>query len=306
MAITGNKVLSASRRTDIPAFYMGWFMKCINDGYFIVTNPYNGKTKKVQALPELIHSIVFWSKNYDRFIESRAGEHLEKAGFNLYFNFTVNSQNRLLEPGLPMLDKRLDQLKKLAQRFGPQKIAWRFDPVCFFKTGCDTDTANNLADFELIAQAASDSGITKCVTSFFDDYAKIRKRLALLKQNGLADIEFTDPSIKKKKQIILRMQACLDKKGIKLHLCCENQLLREIGPDTKVLAYPRCDVHLLKNLFGGAPETAKDTGQRSKSGCCCTKSIDIGSYKDHPCFHNCLFCYASPAMDRIAGKTTEQ
>ncbi len=273
-------------------------MKCINDGYFIVTNPYNGRSAKVDVCPELVHSIVFWSKNYDRFIESRAGELLEKSGFNLYFNFTVNSQNKLLEPGIPMLDKRLDQIKKLAKVFGPEKIAWRFDPVCFFRAGSDTDISTNLSDFELIAHTASDSGITKCVTSFFDNYAKIRKRLDFMKRKGLFDIEFTDPSIEKKKQILLRMQDCLDKKGMSLYLCCEKHLLEELGPDTRIQANACIDGHLLKDLFGGAPDTAKDKGQRSKSGCCCTKSIDIGSYRDHPCFHNCLFCYASPAMDR--------
>ena len=52
---------------------------------------------------------------------------------------------------------------------------------------------------------------------------------------------------------------------------------------------------LLMKLFGGSLSLNKDSGQRIKNGCGCNESVDIGSYSLHPCYHNCLFCYANPA-----------
>ena len=92
MSQKADKILSASRRTDIPAFYMDWFMDHIKLGFFNVKNPYNKSIKKVEVSKNLIHSIVFWSKNYDPFLKAKAGERLIQLGFNIYFNFTINSQ----------------------------------------------------------------------------------------------------------------------------------------------------------------------------------------------------------------------
>ena len=63
-------VLSVSRRTDIPAFYLDWFMQGIEKGFFDVVNPYNRKTSRVDARPRRIHSIVFWSKNFGPLLDS--------------------------------------------------------------------------------------------------------------------------------------------------------------------------------------------------------------------------------------------
>jgi hypothetical protein len=64
-----NIVLSASRRTDIPAFYMPWFMEGIARGEFEVVNPYSRKTTRVPATTPPVHTIVFWSKNFGPFID---------------------------------------------------------------------------------------------------------------------------------------------------------------------------------------------------------------------------------------------
>jgi len=68
------KILSASRRTDIPGFYTDWFMERIRLGFFEVKNPYTRKVQTVAASKESVHSIVFWSKNYGPFLRQKAGE----------------------------------------------------------------------------------------------------------------------------------------------------------------------------------------------------------------------------------------
>ena len=54
-------VISASRRTDIPAFYMEWFMNRLRAGYVEWVNPFNGTGRYYSF--EKTRVIVFWSKN---------------------------------------------------------------------------------------------------------------------------------------------------------------------------------------------------------------------------------------------------
>jgi len=161
-------VISASRRTDIPAFYMPWLMKQIERGHVQRVNPYNRQTKTIPLSPRHIHSIVFWSKNFGPFITGGYGERLQKAGFHLFFNFSVNSESHRLEPHVPPLDDRLDQLERLCTTYGAEAVTWRFDPVCFYETA--SGRRHNLNDFERIAGTAAKCGVRRCITSFRDDY----------------------------------------------------------------------------------------------------------------------------------------
>lgn len=283
---------------------MDWFMEHIRMGYFEVKNPYRGLARTIEISTKSFHSIVFWSKNYGMLIDSNAGERLRDMGFHLYFNFTINSESPVLEPEILPIDQRLEQLKTLSSVFGPENIAWRFDPVCLYRTEPDGPIENNLSGFMRIAQKASEFGITKCVTSFLDMYPKILKRLTAFSQKGFSAPVFIDPPLEKKLEILRQMHAYIAKLGMGLSLCCEKELYHAFNDcaatpfDNPPVKENACiDGTLLKKNFGGLPETARDYGQRSGKGCKCTRSIDIGSYTDHPCFHNCLFCYAAPEMD---------
>jgi len=302
MSQTRDKILSASRRTDIPGWYTPWFLEQIKQGYFTVKNPYNKVARRVDARPENVHSIVLWSKNFDPFLDLHADRLLTEIGYNLHFNFTINSRNSLLEPALPDLSKRLRQAARLCEKFGPDKISWRFDPICFYRDH-NNQLKNTLDDFTMIADALAIMGITSCVTSFYDGYKKIRTRISHLVSRGTPSISFVDPKLMDKQKVIQRMADYLGEKNITLHLCCEASLFTGLNGFFGPGEYPRIKPNacingkLLKRLHGGSPETRRDYGQRSKQGCNCTKSIDIGSYEDHPCFHNCLFCYANTGID---------
>ncbi len=281
-------VLSASRRTDIPAFYMPWFMERIKSGVFEVVNPFNRRVKKVSATPADVHTIVFWSKNFDLFLKEGYGHNLQKAGYNLFFNFTINSYAPILEPHVPPLDVRLEQLEQLSDRFGSRAINWRFDPICFFRTRKGV-LEDNLNDQNRIAEKAAECGISRCITSFMDPYPKIKSRLATL-----PNFSFSDPSLEIKKEIILKMEQTLIAGNIYLKLCCEKEVLDALPATTTVTESSCIPNDLLVELFGGNLSLKKDTGQRVQKGCGCKVSVDIGSYHHHPCYHNCLFCYANP------------
>lgn len=288
MPPTDKIVISASRRTDIPAFYMVWFMEQIKKGFFKTRNPFNQKVSIINNTPDKVHTIVFWSKNFEVFIKREYGQKLQHKGYNLFFNFTINSESKLLEPNVPPLNQRLKQLDYLSSNFGSESINFRFDPVCFFKTE-KSDMNNNLHDFKYIVSHASQYGIKRCITSFMDHYKKIKKRTSIME-----NFSFIDPPLEKKINILLKMEKILNKKKIQLLTCCEKELVNALPPDSGITNSSCIPNDLLMDLFGGKLSLKKDTGQRVKSGCGCKISIDIGSYHLHPCYHNCLFCYANP------------
>jgi len=288
MGLSNKIVISASRRTDIPAFYLDWFMAQIQKGVFEVVNPYNRRVSTVPATPDTVHTIVFWSKNFGPFIQRDVGRQLLKMGYNLFFNFTINAKSSLLEPRVPSLSQRLEQLRDLCQTFDPKTVNWRFDPICFFKTGQNV-IENNLNDFPRISTWASRCGVTRCITSFMDHYVKIQKRLS-----SIPGFSFVDPGLRKKIEILLKMEKVLAEKNIDLYTCCEKEVMDALPLGSNVNKSSCIPSDFLVEIFGGSLSLRKDTGQRITHGCGCRVSVDIGSYPLHPCYHNCLFCYANP------------
>ena len=254
-----------------------------------MVNPFNRRESIVPATPDHVHSIVFWSKDFGPFIEEGYGQQLQERGYNLFFNFTINSDAPLLEPCVPPLIDRLDQLVELCRRFTPATINWRFDPICYFKSGGGR-IQNNLQDFTQIAEKAAGLGISRCITSFMDDYPKITRRIS-----SLPEFSFVDPPLDEKIVRILSMQAELADKNIRLFTCCEKELLQALPDDSEVSPSSCIPNDLLVQLYGDGISLKQDRGQRVAAGCGCRESTDIGSYQQHPCFHNCLFCYANPS-----------
>jgi DNA repair photolyase len=184
-------------------------------------------------------------------------------------------------------------MRQLCQRFGKEAVSWRFDPIVFYTVG-SSPQENNLKNFLTIADAAASAGIHRCITSFLDMYAKVKRRVA--KRPGLV---LVDPSDAEKVRILVRMQNALSARKISLYTCCETALLAKL-PENTVISASGCISHrLLTELFGGGLSRRPDRGQRVKQGCGCGASVDIGSYAKHPCYHDCLFCYANPSPSRL-------
>ncbi len=281
-------VISASRRTDIPAFYMDGFMECIQKGDFEVENPFNRRVSRVPATPDRVAAIVFWSKDFGPFLEGGYGKSLRRAGYRLFFNFTVNNGDPRLEPNLPPLDRRLEQMSRLCREFGPETVNWRFDPLCFFTNG-DDELLHNLEPFSIIANHAGELGVRRCITSFADIYPKVRKRTT-----AAGKLHFIDPPMTTKLAVLADMEATLTRLDIRLQLCCEREVMENLPPESRISQGACISGHLLERIFGTNAPVRRDRGQRVAAGCGCTVSSDIGSYRLHPCAHNCLYCYANP------------
>ena len=154
------EVISASRRTDIPACYLDWMIDHVRKGHVDVKNPfYPAQVSRVSLKKEDVHSIVFWSKDFSKFLEQAS----EFSGYKSFFHFTVNDCKKL-EPRIPSLNQRLLQAKKLVDEFGPHVMIWRFDPIVFWK---EKDMVkDNLGSFDQILECMAKLEIKKCFFSF--------------------------------------------------------------------------------------------------------------------------------------------
>jgi hypothetical protein len=126
-----------------------------------------------------------------------------------------------------------------------------------------------------------------------DFYPKIKRRTA-----GRSDVTFVDVAMDEKIKILRDMRQKLDTRHIALQTCCEKEVLDALPMDAHVNPGACIPNDLIMDIYGGVVSVKQDAGQRIKAGCGCKESIDIGSYHLHPCYHNCLFCYANPTSDK--------
>lgn len=265
-------VISASRRTDIPTFYMPWLMNRLAAGAVQVPNPYNGQMYTVSLLPEDVHSIVFWSKNFAPFVPFY-GE-LADRGYRFYAQYTITGGPRALEPHVPDWTRGVATFKQLAAQTSPRHVLWRFDPIVLTN---ELRPDFYLKRFREIA-AALHGATERCTFSFATYYGKVARRLKL------AGIAYQEPPLAVQQQMVAAMAAIAAEHGLTLYACCQEHLING------QVKQARCvDGDLLADLFPDRPlvKASKPT----REGCGCVVSKDIGSYDTCP--HGCLYCYAN-------------
>ena len=109
------EIVSASRSTDIPAFYADWFFRRQMVGYSAWTNPFNGVRSFVSY--EKCRFIVFWSKNPKPLLEHL--DELKDRNIGCYIQYTLNDYEKEgLEKGVPPLEQRIDTFKRLVDKLG--------------------------------------------------------------------------------------------------------------------------------------------------------------------------------------------
>lgn len=272
-------IISASRRTDIPAFYSQWFMNRLREGYCLVPNPYNPRqVARISFLPECLDVIVFWSKN--PFPILRHLPEVEKMGHPFYFLFTLNAYPKALEPNLPSLAERISTFIKLSRRIGSRRVIWRYDPIILSNR---TDAAFHKKMFEdLCGQLAGHT--CRVIISVITRYRKtIRSLRALEKQGYVFDREPRNHT--ETEGLLSEMASSAADHGLETFACAEKKDYTHLG-----VKPARCiDATLIRELWGIPVASGKDPGQREHCGC--ASSRDIGM--TDTCPHGCLYCYAT-------------
>jgi len=275
-------IISASRRTDIPAFYSDWFMNRVRDGFFYRVNPFNGNQVSGFSLqPEHLDAICFWTKNPAPLMKRL--EELDERGLAYYFQFTLNPYGHEFEPCVPPLDERIATFRLLAGRIGPERVIWRYDPVILSSV---TPVEWHLEQAERIAGTLR-GATRRLVFSFHDYYGKGRGRLhAALQGTGITVKEITAPEQSAElNRVACGFKAISDTHGLRIFTCGE-----EIDLSGNGIEHGACiDGVLIRELFGGYPSLTKDKNQRP--ACDCVESVEMGSY--NTCPFRCSYCYAT-------------
>jgi len=282
-------IISASRRTDIPAFHMNETYEAFHRGYAEVSNPFTMETTKIDLKPENVACIVWWSKDYHEYLtdKNRLNYFLR---YNQMFQFTINGYSLekhqlILEPGVKHdLDARIEQARMLAYLFSPKQVLWRFDPIVFWN---DKDGSHdNTHDFEYISRRLGAIGIKRCQIAFGDMYAKFVKRVA--NRYG-SKIVFHEETIERKNGLAKDIARINKENRITTYSCAHSEIVNEADGIFKSSCI---DADLIEELFEDADIShAKDKRQRKDCGCVASK--DIGTY-EQTCDHNCIYCYANP------------
>ena len=319
-------IVSASRSTDIPAFYADWFFERLRRGYSVWTNPFNGTPLYVAY--QNTQFIVFWSKNPRPLLDKL--DYLKEKNIGCYIQYTLNDYEKEgLEKGVPPLTQRIETFKLLVEKLGKGRVIWRFDPMIL----TDKISIEDLLDKVCNIGNQLKDYTEKLVFSFADieSYHKVK---ANLDKNGINYREWDEQSmnefssrlsiINKERGWYFKLATCgekidIEKYGIDHNRCVDDDLMIRFGYKNKTLMdFLKVDVKQIEqkpmSLFDDVdeapqiPENAimlnastyavkkrinKDKGQRQYCGCIVSK--DIGQY--NTCPHLCEYCYANASKE---------
>lgn len=267
-------IISASYRTDIPAFYGNWFMNRLEAGICEVTNPYNARSYRVSLEQRNLDGIVFWTKNIGPFLEPL--EHMHRRGIPFIVQYTVNAYPNAIERSVPGPEQSIKLLRLLSNLYGKRAAVWRYDPVF---TSDLTSSGWHLVNFSHLAKALR--GVTdEVVVSFAQIYRKTRKNLDI--SAGKHEFTWHDPDRSEKETLAKRFAEIAARNKMRLSLCSQPELsVNGIGAATCIDSNRLSDV-------AQTPIFAKTKGNRP--GCLCSESRDIGAYDSCPM--GCAYCYA--------------
>lgn len=271
-------IISASRRTDIPAFYGQWLLKRLEEGYVCVRNPMNrNQVSRIRLDRDTVDCIVLWTKNPEPMLPLLP--RLDAMGFPYYFQFTLTAYGKDLEPGLPEKSRLTDLFWELSDRLGPARVVWRYDPVVI--SGSWT-VSRHLKAFGQLAEDLKGASDT-CVVSFLDRYRKIERRLDRL---GLRP-----PDDAEQKCFLREAAGMAAGAGMTLETCSEEGEFASLG----VRRGSCISRERIREITGREVTAPEDRTQRPNCGC--VKSVDIGMYDT--CSHGCVYCYASRSQELI-------
>ncbi|MFZ5753433.1 MAG: DUF1848 domain-containing protein [Bacillota bacterium] len=275
-------IISASRRTDIPAFFGDWFIKRIEEGFFYNINPFNPRqVKGYSLLPEDVDAIVFWTKNPQPFIKHL--DYLDQRGYHYYFQYTLNDYPKIFEPHVPPVHERIETFVELSKRIGKGKVIWRYDPIVISSL---TPVEYHLEKIAYISSCLKGQA-QRAMISFLEFYSKVNNRLKKLEtQYGIQFTDFTANEHRKELlELAEKFKEIAHKNGLQIFSCTETVDLDQIGIEPGSCI----DGKLIQKLFGIQKRYRKDPNQRKE--CLCVESVDMGVY--NTCQFQCSYCYAN-------------
>lgn len=267
-------IISASRRTDIPACYPEWFVNRLKAGEILVPNPYNRKKiSRIAISPDTVDCIVFWTKNPEPLLPKL--KEIDRLGYRYYFQMTVTDYGMDMEENLPSTEESMATFVLLSERLGRERVDWRFDPIILNGT---YTLGYHLEKFEMMCEWLH-KYTDRCIISFVDAY----------RGNPYPELEEDEMA-----SVAKGIAGIAGKYKLPLYTCAEKMNLERYG-----IRHGACiDKEKIRDIIGYKLDLKKDTGQRRECGC--AESIDIGMYDT--CVNGCAYCYATGGIESARRK----
>ena len=274
-------IVSASYRTDIPAFYPQWFAERLTAAAVLVRNPYGGKPYRVSLAPEDVDGFVFWTRNAAPFAAGLAA--VECLRLPYVMQYTVTGYPKALESGVPPTAHAVRQIAGLAARRGRKAVVWRYDPILFTSL---TPPEWHVRNFKALAAALSPS-VDEVTVSFAEIYRKTARNLRLAATaHGFT---WRDPPPDERRAFLAQLAELAAAEGLAMTVCSQPEL------EQPGIAGAACiDLDRL-SAVADRPIPGRRKGNRP--GCLCAESRDIGAYDTRA--HGCSYCYAVRDHSRL-------
>lgn len=264
-------ILSIDFRTDIPAFYGEWLMNRFEEGFVYFRNPaYPSTIHKIILDKQHIEGIMWCSKDYLPILHDLKSI-TDK--FPSIFHYTITGYGKDIEPNVPDLEQSIYTFKELSERYGKERVIWRYDPIFFTK---EWTYNRHIQNFQYInKQLCRHAG--RVVLNFVSLYEKVKRHMPDLKE-----VSYND-----KANLI---HDFVNISSIPIQTCGNGLQFK----DLEGVEVTGClDEHAL-NLMGIYPKSPKRNAV--PWGCLCYPNTCIGEY--NTCLHKCKYCYASADFDK--------
>ena len=236
-------IVSASRRTDIPALYLPWLSRRLQEGFCLVRNPHNPhRISRVDLRPQAVDGMVLWTKNPIPLLQLPAA----LARIPFYIQCTVTAYGQDLEPGLPPKPEILAAFRELAARLGPARLVWRYDPILFSAAYSLETHVARFADLAAQLEGCTDA----CIVSFLDSYrctARAERALGLYR-----------PAPESAQALLRRLVPIARAHGMSVQACAEAADLSALGVERAHCVDPA----RFARLTGEALRVPRDRSQR--------------------------------------------
>lgn len=268
-------IISASCRTDLPAFYGRWFLNRLAAGYCLMRNPYRREQiYRVRLARPDVDGFYFWTKNLAPFLG--ALDVVARRGDPFVVNYTINGYPSQLEPAVPPAEASIKAIRAVSERFGPGRVVWRYDTVVFSSLTPESFHRQNFARLAGALEGLTDEVIVSCAQL----YAKTLRNLNLEARRG--GWTWEDPPAERKRELLGELALVAREHGMKLSVCSQPELAGGL------VAKARCvDAERLAALSDRPIQAPR---RPSRQGCLCHATRDIGEYDTCP--HGCVYCYA--------------
>jgi len=279
-------IISASRRTDIPAFYSDWLLRRLREQYCVVKNPFNPRqATRISLAPADVEAIAFWTRDARPLLPHLP--ELDACGYRYFFLYTLTGYPRAFEPHTPAVSDAVETMRRLAEMIGPARVIWRYDPLLFSAL---TPLAYHLEQFARLAGALQGT-VQRVVISLMDYYRGVGARFACLEAQGIT-MQVLSPESAEFAKLMRGLSACAQAHEMEIVSCAEPIDLQPFG-----IATGKClDDGYLHRVFNINVAPKKDPNQRPACGCVVSK--DIGMYGS--CLHGCVYCYATRSAEQAA------